>query len=88
MAMTTSKTVYRAGHAPLPSGVFVAPFPDPLASDQEATINASLRGFDRLLQQQTAPSETAAVILEPVLGEGGYVPAPAGVHRGHRRAVP
>ena len=27
MAMTTSKTVYRAGHGPLPSGVFVAPFP-------------------------------------------------------------
>ena len=76
MAMTTSKTVYRAGHAPLPAGVFVAPFPDPLASDQETTINASLRGFDRLLQQQTAPDETAAVILEPVLGEGGYVPAP------------
>ncbi|MFW2334414.1 aspartate aminotransferase family protein [Ilumatobacter sp.] len=76
MAMTTSKTVYRAGHAPLPGGVFVAPFPDPLASDQEATINAALRGFDRLLKQQTAPSETAAVILEPVLGEGGYVPAP------------
>ena len=76
MAMTTSKTVYRAGHAPRPAGVFVAPFPDPLASDQEATINASLRGFDRLLLQQTAPGETAAVILEPVLGEGGYVPAP------------
>lgn len=76
MAMTTSKTVYRAGHAPLPSGVFVAPFPDPLASDQEATINASLRAFDRLLLTQTAPSETAAVVLEPVLGEGGYIPAP------------
>jgi len=76
MAMTTSKTIYRAGYAPLPSGVFVSPFTDPLASDQEASINASLRAFDRLLQTQTAPSETAAVILEPVLGEGGYVPAP------------
>jgi len=76
MAMTTSKTIYRSWHAPLPSGVFVAPFPDPLASDQEATINASLRTFDRLLLTQTSPSETAAVILEPVLGEGGYVPAP------------
>ena len=32
MAMTTSKSVYRAGHAPLPSGIFVAPFPDPLAA--------------------------------------------------------
>jgi 4-aminobutyrate aminotransferase len=76
MAMTTSKTVYRAGHSPLPGGVHVAPFPDPLASDQEATINASLKAFDRLLLTHTAPSETACVILEPVLGEGGYVPAP------------
>src|SRR3954465_12913218 len=31
MAMTTSKTGYRAGHAPLPAGIYVAPFPDPLA---------------------------------------------------------
>lgn len=76
MAMTTSKTIYRSGHAPLPSGVFVAPFPDPLASDQDATIKAALRAFDRLLLSQTAPAETAAVIMEPVLGEGGYVPAP------------
>lgn len=76
MAMTTSKTLYRAGHAPLPSGVFVAPVPDPLASDQEATINNSIKAFDRLLLAQTAPSETAAVIMEPVLGEGGYVPMP------------
>lgn len=76
MAMTTSKTVYRAGHAPLPGGIFVAPFPDPLASDQETEIARALRGFDHLLATQTAPTETAAVILEPVLGEGGYVPAP------------
>ncbi len=76
MAMTTSKYVYRAGHAPLPGGVFVTPFPDPLASDQEATISASLKAFDRLLATQTAPSETACVVMEPILGEGGYVPAP------------
>jgi 4-aminobutyrate aminotransferase len=76
MAMTTSKTGYRAGHAPLPAGVFVAPFPDPLASDQAAEIDAALRAFDRLLATQTAPSETACVIIEPVLGEGGYIPAP------------
>ena len=76
MAMTTSKTGYRAGHAPLPAGVFVSPFPDPLAADQEATVDAALTAFDRLLLAETAPSETAAVIIEPVLGEGGYVPAP------------
>ena len=77
MAMTTSKTGYRAGHAPLPSGVFVAPYPDPMAADQDAEVAKALYGFDHLLKSMTAPEETACVILEPVLGEGGYVPAPA-----------
>jgi 4-aminobutyrate aminotransferase len=76
MAMTTSKTGYRAGHAPLPGGVFVSPFPDPAAPDLDAAVAAALQAFDRLLLAETAPSETAAVIIEPVLGEGGYVPAP------------
>jgi 4-aminobutyrate aminotransferase len=76
MAMTTSKTVYRAGHAPLPAGVYVAPFPDPLAADRNAAIDDALSGLDHLLLTQTAPTETAAMILEPVLGEGGYIPAP------------
>ena len=40
-------------------------------------VNAdALHGFDHLLKAMTAPEETAAVILEPVLGEGGYIPAP------------
>ena len=77
MAMTTSKTGYRAGHAPLPAGIFVAPYPDPLAVDQDAEVRSALAGFDHVLKALTAPDETAAVILEPVLGEGGYIPAPA-----------
>ena len=36
----------------------------------------ALTGLDHLLLTQTAPAETAAMILEPVLGEGGYIPAP------------
>jgi 4-aminobutyrate aminotransferase len=76
MAMTTSKSVYRAGHTPLPSGIHVAPFPDLLAPDENAEVDAALGGLDRLLATMTAPAETAAVILEPVLGEGGYAPAP------------
>jgi 4-aminobutyrate aminotransferase len=71
MAMTTSKTVYRAGHAPLPSGVFVAPFPQ-----ADAEVGACLDAVRLLLLSQTAPAETAAMLIEPVLGEGGYVPAP------------
>jgi 4-aminobutyrate aminotransferase len=76
MAMTTSKTSYRAGYAPLPAGIFVAPFPDPLAADEDAEIDRALAGLDHLLAAQTSPGETAAMIIEPVLGEGGYIPAP------------
>lgn len=71
MAMTTSKTVYRAGHAPLPAGVFVAPFPA-----HEDDVDRCLEALRLLLLSQTAPAETAAILIEPVLGEGGYVPAP------------
>jgi 4-aminobutyrate aminotransferase len=78
MAMTTSKTVYRAGHAPLPSGIFIAPYPNVRASDVQAEVTRAVAGFDELLTSVTAPSETAAVIIEPVLGEGGYTAAPAG----------
>ncbi len=82
MAMTTSKTIYRAGHAPLPSGVFVAPYPDVHAEDIEAEVARALNGFDLLLKTMTAPDETACAIIEPVLGEGGYRAAPAGFLEG------
>jgi len=78
MAMTTSKSIYRAGHAPLPAGIAVAPYPDPLATDPDAAVDRALAGFDNLLKTISAPSETAAAIIEPVLGEGGYIPAPPG----------
>jgi len=78
MAMTTSKTSYRANHAPLPSGVFVAPFPFSVGAerDNDWIVDHCLDQLRLLLASQTAPSETAAIIIEPVLGEGGYVPAP------------
>jgi 4-aminobutyrate aminotransferase len=82
MAMTTSKTGYRSGHGPLPSGVFVAPFPDPLAPDANAETDRCLAGLRHLLVSMTSPAETAAAILEPVLGEGGYIPAPDRFLRG------
>jgi 4-aminobutyrate aminotransferase len=71
MAMTTSKTSYRAGHAPLPSGVFVAPF-----ARDDGQVDGALESLRELLATQTAPAETAAMVIEPVLGEGGYRPAP------------
>ncbi|WP_436794604.1 aspartate aminotransferase family protein [Actinospongicola halichondriae] len=78
MAMTTSKQVYRAGHAPLPSGVFVSSFPAALrwSCSTDEAVERALEDFDRLLRTQTSPEEIAAVVIEPVLGEGGYLPAP------------
>jgi len=80
MAMTTSKTVYRAGYQPLPAGVFVAPFPYAYRYGWEPaqTVDFCLQELDLILHTQTAPDETAAIIVEPILGEGGYVPAPPG----------
>ncbi|HIE57123.1 MAG TPA: aspartate aminotransferase family protein, partial [Anaerolineales bacterium] len=87
MAMTTSKYIYRHHYQPLPAGVFVAPYPYAhfYGWDEETTTEFCLRQLDYLLHGQTPPDETAAIIIEPVLGEGGYVPAPAGFLQELRR---
>ncbi len=78
MAMTTSKTVYRHKYQPLPSGVFVTPFPYSYyyGWDEDTTVAFCIKQLEHLLKSQTAPDETAAIMIEPILGEGGYVPAP------------
>ena len=80
MAMTTSKTIYRAGYQPLAAGVFVTPYPYAYRYgwDEETTLRFCLRELKLLLKSQTAPEETAAIVVEPVLGEGGYVVPPDG----------
>ncbi len=83
MALTTAKNVYRGDFEPLPGSVYVADYPycyraaggahDPAACtcDWEARL-------DLLLHTLVFPEKVAAVIVEPVLGEGGYVvPSPA-----------
>lgn len=83
-AMTTSGTKFRAGFGPLMGSVAVSPFPaayrygwDP----QEATRFA-LRELDHTLASISAPADTAALVIEPVLGEGGYVPVTPGFLEG------
>ena len=84
MAMTTSKVGVRAGYQPLPAGIFATAFPRPFAwkVDETAAVERALAELRLLLLTQTAPSETAAFVMEPVLGEGGYLPAPVGFVRG------
>lgn len=86
MALTTSKTVYRAGYQPLMAGVFVAPYPYAYRYgwDAEQTSQWCLEELEYMLLTQTAPAETAAFLVETVLGEGGYVVPPASFLRGLR----
>ncbi len=86
MALTTSKTIYRAGFGPLPSGVFVSPFPYAfrLGMSEEQASAYALEQLEHLLASQTAPKETAAILIEPVLGEGGYVVPPVSFMKGLR----
>ncbi|MBA2695251.1 MAG: aminotransferase class III-fold pyridoxal phosphate-dependent enzyme, partial [Actinobacteria bacterium] len=78
-SLTTSGTKFRSGFAPLMAGVTVSPFPDPThyGWSREQATEFALRQLDYTLQTLTAPDDTAAFLVEPVLGEGGYVPASA-----------
>lgn len=62
--------------------MFVTPFPfwhqlslSPSAPEEEV-VKKALYQLDLVLSQQINPEEVAAILIEPVLGEGGYVPAP------------
>ncbi|MGA9748464.1 MAG: aminotransferase class III-fold pyridoxal phosphate-dependent enzyme [Nocardioides sp.] len=76
-SMTTSGTKFRAGFSPIMGGVAVSPFPTAYRYgwDEQTATEFALRELDYLLATVTAPAETAAFLVEPVLGEGGYVPA-------------
>jgi 4-aminobutyrate aminotransferase len=77
-ALTTSGAKIRAGIGPLMGGVAFAPFPYAFRygwSEDEA-VAFCLRELDRLLVTAAPAADVAAFVIEPVLGEGGYVPTP------------
>ena len=57
----------------------------PPSTSVEELVQKSLYQLDLCLTQQTAPSDTAAILIEPVLGEGGYVVAPESYLKGLRQ---
>ncbi|WP_425054693.1 aspartate aminotransferase family protein [Pseudomonas abyssi] len=76
-SLTTSGTKVRTGFHPMMAGVEVSPFPHAYRygwSEEQATEFA-LRELDHILKTRTAPSDTAAMLIEPVQGEFGYYPA-------------
>lgn len=79
MALTTSKTGYKGAAQLLPAGVYVTPYPYAykLGLSEEKASQLALDALDELLISQIAPHDVAAILIEPVLGEGGYVVPPA-----------
>jgi 4-aminobutyrate aminotransferase len=73
MAMT-SKLVYKQGFGPLATDVHRAPAP---YAYRGVTTEGALRGLDLLFKQDVDPNGVACVVLEPVQGEGGFIPMPA-----------
>jgi len=72
MAMT-SKLVYKQGFGPLATDVHRAPAPYPYRG---ITTEDALAGLDLLFHQDVDPAAVACVVLEPVQGEGGFIPMP------------
>ncbi|RFA27234.1 aspartate aminotransferase family protein [Alkalilimnicola ehrlichii] len=86
LSMTTSSVGLRAGLQPMMGGVVVAPFPSAFRYgwDEAAATDFALQELDHLFVTQSAPRETAAMLIEPVQGESGYVPATMAFMRGLR----
>jgi len=79
MAMT-SKKVYAKGMGTLASGVFRAQFPyyyrKPQGMPDEAALNYYMDSIRNVFEECAAADTIAAIVVEPLQGEGGFIPAP------------
>lgn len=85
-SLTTAGTKFSAGFAPLMAGVHMSAFPYAYRYgwDEPTAVEFALKELDYLLQTRTAPSDTAAFLIEPALGDGGYIPTPPAFLEGLR----
>eukprot|EP01062_Namystynia_karyoxenos_P076768 TRINITY_DN758_c0_g1_i1.p1 TRINITY_DN758_c0_g1~~TRINITY_DN758_c0_g1_i1.p1 ORF type:complete len:503 (+),score=133.11 TRINITY_DN758_c0_g1_i1:99-1607(+) len=77
-SLTSNASIRNPPYTPLPSGVYNAPFPNAFrwkVSEEEA-VSRALSAMQDLLKGQVRPDSVAAIIMEPVLGEGGFYPLP------------
>ena len=75
MALTGKVVPYKVGFGPFPAEVFHVPYP---IEYHGVTASDSLSALQTLFKSDVEPSRIAAMIIEPVQGEGGFYPAPAG----------
>lgn len=74
MALTGKVAPYKLGFGPFPSDVYHAPYPNALHG---VSVEDSLAGLEKLFKFDIDPARVAAIIYEPVQGEGGFYAAPA-----------
>jgi len=76
LSLTSSKAVQRRGFGPLVPGVVHVPYPDPYRQGEEGSAGHSIAAIERVFKTVAPPEEVAAIFVEPVQGEGGYVIPP------------
>ncbi|ESY79371.1 4-aminobutyrate aminotransferase [Mesorhizobium sp. LNHC221B00] len=82
MAMTGKVTPYKHSFGPFPGGIYRAPFPDLYRG---IDVEHCLSALDTVFETEIEPSAVAAFVIEPLQGEGGFIPAPAEFMEGIRR---
>nr|WP_318383419.1 4-aminobutyrate--2-oxoglutarate transaminase [uncultured Enterobacter sp.] len=73
MALTGKVAPYKIGFGPFPGSIFHAQYPNAV---QGVTTADALKSLDRIFKADIGPDQVAAILLEPVQGEGGFVVAP------------
>ncbi|MDH3759368.1 MAG: 4-aminobutyrate--2-oxoglutarate transaminase [Gammaproteobacteria bacterium] len=73
MGLTGKITPYKNLFGPFPAEIYHAPFP---IEYHGVSVDESLKAVDNLFKVDIAPGDVAAIIVEPVQGEGGFYPAP------------
>jgi 4-aminobutyrate aminotransferase len=81
LALTGKVAPYKLGFGPMPGAIYHAPFPSPL---HRVTVEDALAGIERIFRAEIEPQRVAAIIVEPVQGEGGFHVAPPELLRGLR----
>jgi 4-aminobutyrate aminotransferase len=78
-SITSSNPNYRRGYEPLLPSVYLSEFPSAFrdfGGDETRAVETAHRHLRDLFHTTISPAEVAAIVVEPVQGEGGYVPAP------------